>query len=202
MKFLLIFGVWLVLLAGCSSNQVETPPEYVPSDELAQYKIGAGDSLDINVWRNPELSKTVAVRPDGFITLPLVGDVQASGLTAQELNDSLTEKLLTFIKSPKVTVIVTNANSANYLMRVRVTGAVNNPLTVVYRDGMTVIDVILEAGGPTEFAALNNAKLYRKVGGEVKVYKIRLNDIINKGKLETNYQLAPTDIITVPERIL
>ena len=197
----LLAVVGLTTLA-CSSKPIEQPPEYVAPPEVAEYRIGTGDQLAINVWRNPDLSSGVPVRPDGNISLPLVGDVKAAGLTTNELKAVVTNAFSEYIKSPQVTVVVTAATSADYLMRVRVTGAVNNPITVTYQDGMTVLDIILEAGGPTDFASLNNTKLYRKVGDEVKVYKIRLNDIINKGKLETNYKLAPTDIITVPEKVL
>lgn len=198
----LLFAL-LTALSGCGSAPVQTSaPERPDQNAISEYKIGVGDQLQVSVWKNPELSMGVAVRPDGKISLPLVGDIEASGSSSVGLAERVTERLKTYVRSPQVTVIVTNAGSVDYLLRVRVTGAINNPLSLPYKDGMTVLDLILEAGGPSEFASLNGAKLYRKVNGEVKVYPIRLNDILNKGKLSTNYSLAPSDIVTVPERLL
>uniref|UniRef100_UPI003139F335 XrtA/PEP-CTERM system exopolysaccharide export protein n=1 Tax=Marinimicrobium sp. C2-29 TaxID=3139825 RepID=UPI003139F335 len=167
---------------------------------LDEYQIGVGDTLRINVWRNEELSSDVPVRPDGKISLPLVGDVTAAGLTARELSTNLTEALTEYIRSPQVTVIVTNASSSDFQRRVRITGAVQSPQSVAYREGMTVLDLVLMAGGTNEFASANKAKLYRKVEGELNVYPIHLDDLIEKGKVETNYPLQPSDIVTVPER--
>ncbi len=194
-------GLWALLMvfsSACSTPSVTPPPQ---SDALlTEYQIGVGDSLRINVWRNAELSSDVPVRPDGMISLPLVGDIQAAGRTTEELSEDLTVSLTDYVRNPQVTVIVTNPASADFQLRVRITGAVTNPQSLAYREGMTVLDLVLMAGGPNEFASPNKAKLYRRVDGTLKVYPIYLSDLIEKGKVETNYALQPSDIVTVPER--
>lgn len=194
----LIGLVLVLLLAGCSSKPITPPP--TNTGVLDEYQVGVGDTLRINVWRNEELSSDVPVRPDGKISLPLVGDITAAGLTTRELSVNLTEALTEFVRNPQVTVIVTNPSSSDFQRRVRITGAVQSPQSVAYREGMTVLDLVLMAGGPNEFASANKAKLYRKVEGELNVYPIHLDDLIEKGKVETNYPLQPSDIVTVPER--
>ncbi len=192
--------LFLTLLAGCSSNKSVQAPAAADAAVLSEYKIGVGDALVINVWRNPELSLNVPVRPDGKISMPLIGDVAAADLTTDQLSQHITNSLTSFIRSQQVTVIVANPSSSDFQRRVRITGAVSNPQSIPYREGMTVLDLVLLAGGPNQFASANKAKLYRKVGGELKVYPIKLDDLINDGEVETNYSLQPSDIVTVPER--
>jgi polysaccharide export outer membrane protein len=167
---------------------------------LGEYLIGVGDALQISVWRNPELSLAVPVRPDGKVSMPLIGDITAANLTATQLSANIVKSLSGYVKSPQVTVIVANPASSDFQRRVRITGAVQSPQSIPYREGMTVLDLVLLAGGPNEFAAANKAKLYRKINGEIKVYPIKLGDLINEGEVETNYALQPSDIVTVPER--
>lgn len=190
--------VLLLALAGCSSKSVAPPPS--SAGVLDEYRIGVGDALRINVWRNAELSSEVPVRPDGKVSLPLIGDIQASGQTTTELSAALTEALTEYVRNPQVTVIVTNPSSSDFQRRVRITGAVGSPQSVAYREGMTVLDLVLLAGGPNQFASANRARLYRQVDGEIQVFPIRLRDLIEKGKVDTNYPLEPSDIVTVPER--
>lgn len=190
----------LIMIAGCSSNKSMPEPAAADAAVLAEYKIGVGDALAINVWRNPELSLNVPVRPDGKVSMPLIGDILAADLTTEQLSQNITASLTTFIRSPQVTVIVANPSSSDFQRRVRITGAVSDPQSLPYREGMTVLDLVLLAGGPTEFASANKAKLYRKVGGELKIYPIRLDDLINDGDVQTNYALQPSDIVAVPER--
>ena len=191
-----------VMLAACSSVRQElVQPDPVPADLSAvQYYIGIGDTVQVSVWRNEELSITVPVRPDGKISTPLVGDVIAAGKTAEILAAELKEKLANYVRTPEVTVIIAQANSAEFLNRVRVTGAVRNPMSVPYRDGMTVMDVVLMSGGLTEFAAPDRAKLYRKTAAGTKVYPVYLREILQQGNIRSNYKLAPSDIVTIPER--
>jgi polysaccharide export outer membrane protein len=189
----------LIMMAGCSSNK-SMPEPATAEAVLAEYKIGVGDALAINVWRNPELSLNVPVRPDGKVSMPLIGDIVAADLTTEQLSQNITTSLTTFIRNPQVTVIVANPSSSDFQRRVRITGAVSDPQSLPYREGMTVLDLVLLAGGPNEFASANKVKLYRKVGGELKVYPIRLDDLINDGDVETNYALQPSDIVAVPER--
>lgn len=189
-----------LLLQACSSGKVVTPPFTSNTSVLEEYRIGVGDDLRINVWRNEELSLAVPVRPDGKISMPLVGDILAADLTTKELSDNIVRSLTSYVRNPQVTVIVTNPSSSDFQRRVRITGAVRNPQSIAYREGMTVLDLVLMAGGTNEFASGNNAKLYRKSNDQVKVYPIHLNDLINRGKVETNYPLQPSDIVTVPER--
>ncbi|HSC68106.1 MAG TPA: XrtA/PEP-CTERM system exopolysaccharide export protein [Cellvibrio sp.] len=190
----------LVVVIGCSNSKTVQIPEASDASVLAEYKIGVGDALSVNVWRNPELSINVPVRPDGKISMPLIGDVMAAELTTDQLSQNITKSLTTYIKSPQVTVIVVNPSSSDFQRRVRITGAVANPQSIPYREGMTVLDLVLLAGGPNPFASANKAKLYRKVNNELKVYPIKLDDLINDGDVETNYTLQPSDIVTVPER--
>lgn len=200
MYFVISTLLMLIIMAGCSSNKSMPEPAAADAAVLAEYKIGVGDALAINVWRNPELSLSVPVRPDGKISMPLIGDILAADLTTEQLSQNITKSLTTFIRSPQVTVIVSNPSSSDFQRRVRITGAVSDPQSLPYREGMTVLDLVLLAGGPNEFASANKAKLYRKVGGELKVYPIRLDDLINDGDVETNYALQPSDIVAVPER--
>jgi polysaccharide biosynthesis/export protein len=194
------FVMAALVTTACSSNGKNTMPPTSAGEKLVEYRIGVGDALQVNVWRNPELSLAVPVRPDGKISIPLVGDVMAANLTTAQLSDSIAAGLEKYVRSPQVTVIVTNPSSADFQRRVRITGAVHNPQSLPYREGMTVLDLFLLAGGSNDFAAANKAKLYRKVNGETKAYPVRFDDLVEEGKLETNYPLQPSDIITVPER--
>lgn len=200
MKYNVLILLSIFALASCgSNNSVTQQPEPYSPPENETYKIGVGDQLQIGVWKNPELSVGVPVRPDGKISSPLAGDVVAAGRTTEELSKEMTETLSQYIRSPKVTVIVTNPQSATFLRRVRITGAVNSPKSIMYGQGITVLDLVLQAGGLTPFAVPNDAKLYRKTAAGLQSYPIYLTDILEKGLLETNYLLIPSDIITVPE---
>jgi polysaccharide biosynthesis/export protein len=171
------------------------------ADTAQPYHIGVDDTISINVWKNPELSVEVPVRPDGKVSMPLIGDVQAGGLTPEQVASDIQKELRLYIRDPRVVVMVTQLVSHEFLSRVRVTGAVVTPTTLPFRQGMTILDVVLEAGGINEFASANRTKLYRKNDGKTKIYDIRLGDILNKGKLETNMPLKPGDVITVPESV-
>ncbi len=196
-----------LLAVACSS----TPPAKEDGAKFASYvegsyKIGVDDRLQVTVWKNPELSVAVPVRPDGKISVPLIGDVDAGGHTPEEVSELIRHKLASYLRDPNVTVILTDLRSHEFLSRVRITGAVRTPRSIPYRQGMTVLDAVLEAGGMNDFAAPNRTKLYRrdlKEKQKVKtdIYDVELGDIFNKGKLETNYPLLPGDVITVPERI-
>lgn len=193
-------------IASCAArpaqNIVENKSATSPSaKQVDNYIIGVDDTLQINVWRNPELSINVPVRPDGKISVPLIGDTQAGGLTAEQVAASIKQKLSSYIRDPNVTVIIMGLRSHEYLSRIRVTGAVRQPRSMLYRDGMTVLDAVLEAGGVNDFAAANRTKLYRKTPSKVEVIPIKLENILTNGKLDTNEELRPGDIITVPERL-
>lgn len=190
------------VLSACSNVPVESgpPPAVQEFTENKNYLIGVGDDLSVQVWRNPELSVQIPVRPDGKISTPLVGDIVAAGLTTEQLADAITTKLSNYVRGPEVTVIVTNPASADFLRRVRITGSVRTPISITYRQGITVLDLVLQAGGLTEFAAPAKARLYRTVEGKTKIYEINLDAILQNGNLTTNYTLYPSDVVTVPER--
>lgn len=202
-----LLSLVLLFLSGCTSIS--------PSEEAriraalnsdvrdgSSYIIGPTDVLRISVWRNQDLSVQVPVRPDGKISAPLVGDLMASGKTPEELAEDITEELAVYIKEPEVTVIVSSMGSNEFISRVRVTGAVRSPISVPYRQGMTVMDMVLSAGGPTEFADLDDAMLYRKHEGSVVAIPVNLGAILTEGDIRTNYTMRPGDILTVPERVL
>lgn len=189
------------MLASCSSTELLQQMDSKEIITAPEYKIGVGDQLSINVWKNPELSLSVTVRPDGKISVPLVGDAQAVGLSAEALAAELNNNLKKFIRSPEVTVIVSSAMSAEFLSRVRITGAVQTPLSIPYREGMTVLDLVLQAGGLNPFSNGDNAILYRKTDSGIKRYSIKLKRIIKQGDISTNYELRPSDILIVPESI-
>jgi len=166
------------------------------------YRIGVDDVVQVSVWRNPELGITAPVRPDGMISVPLVGDVQAGGRVPAEVAKDIQTKLSAYVVDPQVAVILTELRSHEYLSRVRVTGAVKQPISIPYRQGMTVLDAVLAAGGVTEFAAPDRSHLYRKNGDGTGTYQVRLDSVLNRGDLSTNFKVAPGDVITVPERML
>ncbi|OUS25851.1 sugar ABC transporter substrate-binding protein [Gammaproteobacteria bacterium 45_16_T64] len=197
-----VLVMFLLALGGCDRARV-APAELISEDQIPvkEYQIGVGDTLAVKVWRNAELSVSVPVRPDGNISVPLVGDIKAEGVSAEDLAAGITSQLESFIRSPQVTVIVTDPSSATFLQRVRLTGAVASPTSVEYQKGMTVMDLVLLVGGVTPFADGNSTRLYRKTAGGSKIYPIYLDDILEKGDLQTNYDLRPSDIITVPERL-
>ena len=201
----LLAGI-VVLLSGCASKPDLTDEkekganQFAPSVE-GDYRIGVDDVLQVTVWRNPELSVTVPVRPDGKISVPLIGDVQAGGNTPMQVAAVIKDKLSAYIREPSVAVILTQLRSHEFLSRIRVTGAVRTPRSMPYRQGMTVLDVVLEAGGVNDFAVPNRTKVYRKLKNRVEVIDIDLGDILMKGKLETNIELKPGDVVTVPERL-
>ena len=199
MEKILLLILSITMITSCTTTMQQEMPEQ--GVEIPEYRIGAGDQLYVNVWQNPDLSLNVPVRPDGKISVPLVGDASAVDLTAEELAIKLSKKLSQFIRSPEVTVIVTSAISAEFLTRVRITGAVQAPQSISYRKGMTVLDLVLQAGSLTPFADGNRAILYRKTKEGTKPYSIRLNSIIKEGDISTNYELRPSDIVIVPESI-
>lgn len=193
-----------LLLASCATTRGAAsgapPMEAVQAQAVDAYRIGVDDQVQVTVWRNPELGITVPVRPDGMISVPLVGDVLAGGRTPPEVAKDIEQKLSAYVRDPQVAVILTELRSHEYLSRVRVTGAVRQPVSVPFRPGMTVLDAVLAAGGLTEFAAPDRSELHRKVGEGSRTFEIKLDRILNRGDLATNYPVAPGDVITVPER--
>jgi len=203
LQWVFIAGAVLIV-AGCSS--LGEDPEFTqsvaaPENVGGEYRIGVDDRVQVTVWRNPELAVTAPVRPDGKISVPIIGDVQAGGQTPSEVAETIRKRLSEYIREPNVAVILTELRSHEFLTRVRVTGAVRTPRSMPHRQGMTVLDAILEAGGVTEFASPNRSRLFRKTKQKTEVFQIELGDILRKGRLETNLLLAPGDVITVPERL-
>jgi len=166
----------------------------------SSYIIGPGDSIQVFVWRSPELTVTVPVRPDGKVSTPLVEDLVAVGKTPSQLARDIEVRLAEFVRTPQVNVIVTAP--ANAFNQVKVIGQVNSPQSLAYRAGMTVLDAILQSGGLTEFAAGNRAVLVRKDGSGKEVrQKLRVNDLIKKGNISANAELKPGDVLIIPESV-
>lgn len=162
-----------------------------------EYVIGPGDVVEVFVWRNPELSTTVPVRPDGKISTPLVDDMVAVGKTPSALAEDMEVVLAEYVRSPKVNIIVTQP--ASRFSQIRVVGQVQKPQALAYRQGMTVLDAILEVGGLTPFAAGNRARIVRKVKDKDVETKLNLDDLLNKGDLGENVEVQPGDVLVVPQ---
>jgi len=188
----------VLLLAGCSTTY---PPVAQPGPRIdAPYLVGPGDTLNVVVWRSPELSIVVPVRPDGKITTPLVEDLQASGKTATQIARQIEEALTRYVQSPVVTVIVTNF-AGPYNQQVRVIGEAAKPQALAYRENMTLLDVMIAVGGITDFAAGNKASILRIEGGKTRQFGVLLTDLIRGGDLSANVEMRPGDILVIPQSL-
>jgi polysaccharide biosynthesis/export protein len=193
---LLVLAVVLGL-AACAGGKY--PPAPVAQEAFEPwYLIGPGDNVNIVVWRNPELSMSVPVRPDGKITTPLVEDLPASGKTSTELARDIEKALAKFIQSPIVTVIVTGFVGP-YSQQIRVIGEAARPQALPYRENMTVLDVMIAVGGITDFADGNKASILRTGGGRSQQFGVRLIDLIKGGDLSANVAMRPGDILIIPQ---
>ncbi len=168
-----------------------------PTTVSPDYLIGPGDTLQVFVWRNPDLSVTVPVRPDGKISTPLVEDMTAVGKTPSILARDIEKALSEYVKSPQVNVIVTIPVSV--FSQVKVIGQVLKPQSVPYREGMTVLDALLAVGGLGQFAAGNRAHIARTVNGKEQDIKVKLDALVNGGEMQQNLKLLPGDVLVVPE---
>jgi polysaccharide export outer membrane protein len=202
----LVFA-WVV---GCAAEPPVQPPvgqgEQVPpaqpaqSDNSNSYVIGPGDILQVFVWRNPELTTSVPVRPDGKISTPLVEDMVAVGKTPSQLARDIERVLGEYIRSPQVNIIVSTPVSA--FSQVRIIGQVTQPQALAYREGMTVLDAVLSVGGLGQFAAANRSKIIREENGKKREIKVKLGDLVNRGDMKQNIPLLPGDVLVVPQSIL
>jgi len=186
----------VLLLSACASR-VSLDPPVEPPAQLA-YLIGAGDNININVWRNPEVSVSVPVRPDGKITTPLVEDLQAAGKTSTQLARDIEKALEKYIQQPMVTVIVTSFVGP-YSQQIRVIGQAARPQALAYRQGMSLMDVLIAVGGITDFAAGNKANIIRTVDGTRRAVPVRLHDLLRKGDISANVAVLPGDVLVIPE---
>ncbi|KQN26894.1 polysaccharide export protein [Sphingomonas sp. Leaf33] len=205
MKVILGAGAASLLLTACggSGGRPELPPAaFVATKEGPgeEYVIGPLDQLQIFVWRNPELTADVQVRPDGRITVPLVTDMPAVGKTPTMLADDLKLALGEYIKDPIVSVIVKNF-AGTFSQQVRVVGATEKPASIPYRANMTLLDAMIAVGGLNQFAAGNRARLVRfdKATGKQKEYAVKLGSLLKNGDSRANVRLEPGDVIIIPQ---
>jgi len=182
-------------LGGCATRG-QQPIETQVTD--SQYLIGPGDAVNIIVWRNPEVSMSVPVRPDGKITTPLVEDLPAAGKTSTALARDIEKALAKYIQQPVVTVVVTSF-VGNYDEQIRVIGQATKPQALPYRRNMSLMDVMIAVGGTTEFAAGNRASLIRNVDGKQQRFNVRLDDLIKDGDISANVPMRPGDVLVIPE---
>lgn len=189
-----------LLLFGITAGNVfgQDAAKAARADQGNEYMIGPGDTLNVFVWGEPELSVNIPVRPDGMISTPLVEDMGAVGKTPTELARDIEAVLSEYIRSPQVTIIIQNF-VGTFAAQIRVLGQAVKPGPVPYRDNMTLLDVLLEVGGLTDFASGNRAKLTRTVDGKTQEMRVRLDDLMNKGDLEENVPMMPGDVIVIPE---
>ncbi len=205
---------WLaitLLTISCASTPPPAAPASTPTPASGapavpakpvvgpDYIIGPGDTLQIFVWRNPELTVQVPVRPDGKISTPLVEDMVAVGKTPPQLARDMEGVLSEYVRSPKVNIIVTTAASAFSL--VKVVGQVAHPQALPYREGMTVLDAVLEVGGLGQFASGNRSRIVRMVNGKETVIHVKLEDLMNNGDVHDNVPLKPGDVLVVPQSL-
>jgi polysaccharide export outer membrane protein len=189
---------FLTLVAACASNPELTPASATARSATAPYRIGPGDTLRVFVWGNPGLSDEVPVRPDGRISIPLLEDVEAADKTPTELGREIEKQLSAFVADPLVTVIVTDFVGP-FTEQVRVVGEATEPQAIPYRDDMTMLDVMIEVGGLTEFAAGNRATLVRTADGREEQYRVRLDDLVRDGDISANVAMRPGDVVIIPE---
>jgi polysaccharide export outer membrane protein len=189
-------------LTGCAFWLDRAPVGHVSEEAFRlapEYQLGPGDQLQVFVWKNPELSVVTPVRPDGRISIPLLQDVQAAGLSPAELAASLRTGLTEYIKDPVVTVLVQTVQGTGE-GRVNVVGEAVEPKSVPYRAGLTALDVMVDVGGLTEFADGNDARLIRMENGKMQEYRLNLADLMKDGDINKNVALKPGDVIRIPER--
>ena len=187
----------LAAIVGCSAGGTRPLDACSqPTSASPEYVIGPGDELDVFVWRNADLSASIPVRPDGRISMPLVEDMVAVDKTPTQLARDIETILAEFIREPTVNIIVRSTGGAS---QVQVVGSVMTPQGVVYREGLTVLDAVVAAGGLTDFAAGNRAAIVRTVNGEPLECRVRLDDLINNGDISQNIRLRPGDVVMVPE---
>lgn len=184
-------------LAGCAAGGSYAPLPKAATASAQRYKIGPLDTLNVVVWRNPELSTQVTVRPDGYVSTPLVEDLQAAGKTPSDLAREMEQALSKVLRDPVVSVLVSSFQGV-YSDQIRIVGEASKPQAVPYRQNMTVLDVMIQVGGLTDFADGNAAVLIRGAEGG-KQYSVRLKDLLRRGDISANATMMPGDIIIVPQ---
>jgi len=189
------------VLNGCATqkdSRPELPAASGDAQHSTRYRIAPGDNVQIFVWRNPEVSTSVPVRPDGLLSAPLLEEVPAAGKTPAELARDLEAELSTYLRDPLVTVIVDEFRGT-FREQIRVVGEAAQPRALLYNDSLTLLDVMIQAGGLTDFADGNQATLVRVVEGEQQEFRVRLDDLIRNGDITANVDMQPGDIVIVPE---
>lgn len=198
----LVISIMLLGIYGCSSQavlpQATLKPSITKNPENYHYLVGPEDTLAVFVWNNAEISGTFEVRPDGMISTSLVEDIQVSGKTPTQIARDIEKALATYIREPIVTVSVTEFNGP-FSEQVRVIGEATTPKALPYTEHLTMLDVMIQVGGLTEFAAGNSAVLSRIEEGRYKEYALRLEDLVQDGDIASNIDVLPGDIITIPE---
>lgn len=199
-RSLAILGAVAVFIGlGACSTKPEVPGALAEIPEVPPlYQIGAGDSLTIFVWRNAELTTTVTVRPDGRISVPLIEDLYVEGKDPSSLAREIESELAVYIQDPLVTVMV-GGFVGTFPQQVRIVGEASQPQAIPYRANMTLLDIIIQTGGLTEFADGNNTTLVRTQAGEQTEFRVRLDDLLEDGDISANVALLPGDILIVPE---
>ena len=194
--FLLAVAIAVIAACGSGSQVIDTSSQ--PAANMTEYLIGPGDQLQVFVWRNPDLSIAVPVRPDGKISTPLVEDMPAVGKSPTQLARDMEVVLSEFVKSPKVNIIV-RGFVGTFDEQVRVVGKAAKPQALSYRDDLTLLDVMIEVGGLGEGAAGNRTKIIRRYSGETREIDVRVDDLLYKGKISENVALMPGDVIIIPQ---
>lgn len=193
-----LFIAAAAVLASCSAAG-PAPSTIAPGTAVTRdYTIGPGDQMQVFVWRSPELSAMVRVRPDGRISVPLIDDLEVEGKTPSAVGREIEKKLSNFVKDAVVTVMM--VDFVGPLDRqVRIIGEASKPQSITYRNGITVLDVIILSGGLTQYAAGNRATIVRVVDGRETVYGLRLDDLLKNGDISANVPVAPGDVIIIPQ---
>ena len=193
---LALLGALVSVLAACATSSYPPAP-YSASTQDYSYIIGPGDNLNIIVWRNPELSMSVPVRPDGKVTMPLVDELAVQGRNSVDVARVVEKVLGKFVRDPVVTVIVTGFVGP-YSEQIRVIGEASRPQFLAYKQKMTLLDVMIAVGGLTDFAAGNSATILRSSEG-TQQYSVRLKDLIRRGDISANVEMKPGDILIIPQ---
>ena len=195
-----LLALSVVWLAGCAGGPALPPaPATLPATLDYTYVIGPGDGLHVMVWRNPELSMSVSVRPDGKVSAPLVDELVAQGKTPEQLARDVEKVLGKYVRDPVVTVMVTGFVGP-YSEQIRVVGEAAKPQFLAYKNKMTLLDVMIAVGGLTDFASGNKATILRTAEGN-KQYSVRLQDLIKRGDVGANVEMRPGDILIIPQSL-